>query len=386
MAAPVASAHGEESQQAFERTSTIAFYDVKFSTDRLDRGQDLTITGTMRVMKAWPDHTIAPPDLGYLTVNIPGPVFEVQEREMSGTFTPESVNVVKGGVYPFKLVLRARTPGRWHVHPAMAMHGTGTLVGRGQYVTINDAGVFTEPQTLLNGRTVSLTTYGLSRVAIWEFLGFLLAAAYAAYLLRKPLLERADMIKRGDLETLYTKWQPRPVLIGFAVAALVLGFGGYAYAYAVDGPHVPLQVIRMAPTPEPASALATHLDTKVQSAVFDQKAGSLVLTLNVKNRSNTPVVLDHLQFADYVIDVKEGGDATQSGVATVSPPTPVAPGSSSEMKVTLDARSLVKRSLLPLNEPQVRVTGLMFFRDSAGQTSVSEVNELTSGVIPQYNT
>jgi len=28
---------------------------------------------------------------------------------------------------------------------------------------------------------------------------------------------------------------------------------------------------------------------------------------------------------------------------------------------------------------------LMFFRDASGQTSATEVNELTSGILPQYN-
>lgn len=383
--APVASAHGEESQQAFERTSTIAFYDVNFSTDRLDRGQELTITGTLRVMNAWPEQTIAPPNLGYLTVNMPGPVLEVQDREMSGMFTPQSVHVVRGGVYPFKLVLKARVPGTWHVHPALAMEGTGTLWGPGQFITINNAGVFTEPQTLLNGRTVNLATYGLGRVGLWEVLGLLVAVAFAAYWLRKPLLERADVVRSGGGATLVTKPERRVSII-IGVVALALGLGGYAYAYAFDGPHIPLQVIRLTPTPEAPSALASHLQTKIQSAVFQEKAGILELKVNVKNTSDSPVVLNHLQFANYLVTVKDGGDPTADGVATVSPPTPVAPGSSSDLTVRLSAQSLLRQQLLPLNDPVIRVTGLLFFLNTAGEQSIAEINELTSGIMPQYNT
>lgn len=380
---PAAWAHGEESQQAFERTSTVVFYDINYSTERLDIGQELTITGTLRVMNSWPDHTVAPPDLGYLTVNQPGPVFEVQAREMSGTFTPESVKVVKGGVYPFKIVLKARVPGTWHIHPAMAMHGTGTLAGAGRYITINNAGVFTEPQTLADGRTVNLNTYGLTRVIVWEVLGLLVAVAFAAYWLRKSLLQRAAVVYAGEAASLCTK-RERKVSIIIAVVALALGFGGYAYAYAADGPHVPLQVVRIAPPPEAPSALGTHLQTTVQSAVFQSKAATVQLKVNVKNNSNSPVVLDHLQFADYQIAVKDNADPTEAGVASISPAGAIAPGNSTDVTVTFSAKALHDRNLLQLNEAQVRMTGLLFFRDTAGQTSVAEINELTTGVIPQY--
>lgn len=379
----VAWAHGEESQQAFERTSTVVFYDVNYSTERLDIGQDLTITGTLRVMNSWPDHTIAPPDLGYLTVNQPGPVFEVQDREMSGTFTPESVKVVRGGVYPFKLVLKARVPGTWHVHPAMAMHGTGTLAGAGRNVTINNAGVFTEPQTLADGRTVNLNTFGLTRVIVWEVLGLLVAVAFAAYWLRKSLLQRAAVVYAGDGAKLCTKREMK-VSILIAVVALAVGFGGYAYAYAVDGPHIPLQVVRIAPPAQAPNALGSHLQTAVKSAVFQTKAGTVQLNVDVKNNSTSPVVLDRLQFADYQVAVKDNADPTAPGVASISPPGPIAPGESRQVTVTLSAKALHDRNLLQLNEAEIRMTGLMFFRDTAGQTSVAEINELTTGIMPQY--
>lgn len=382
---PLASAHGEQSQQPFERTSTVAFYDTQFSTDRLDIGQELTITGTLRIMNSWPDHTIAPPDLGYLTVNTPGPVFMVEEREMSGMFTPQSVKVSKGGIYPYKIVLKARIPGTWHVHPAMAMEGTGTLVGEGKYITINDAGTFTEPQTLADGRNVDLASYGLGRVAIWHVLGLLVAVAYAAFWLRKSLLQRAAIVNAGGGATLVTP-KERNVSIGIAIVALVLGFGGYAYAQVFDGPHIPPQVARLAPVPQVPTGLATQLETRVQSAVFQEKTGTLVLKVSVDNKSNSPVRLDRLQFADYVVTVKDGAKPDTDGVATVSPAGPIPPGGSSDLTVELDARSLLSRNLLPTNDAQIRVTGLMFFQDATGQTSTSEINELTSGVLPEYGT
>ncbi len=382
---PVASAHGEQGQQAFERTSTVLFYDVNSSTTNLNIGDELTITGTLRVMNSWPDHTIDPPDLGFLTVNQPGPVFFVEDRELGGVFTPQSVKLVKGGVYPFKLVLKARVPGTWHIHPAMAVKGTGTLMGPGEFVTINNTGVFTEPQQLTDGRTVDLASYGLPRVGTWHIIGFLLAAAYAAFWLRKSPLQRAVDVNAGGGAALVTR-RERRVSIGFGVLALAVGIGGFIYATVVDGPHVPLQVARLAPAPEAPSALTSGLQTTVKSAVFQEKTDKLVLNMRATNNSASPVYFDHLQFADYEVTDQAGApsSAAVDSLATITPSGPIAPGESRELTVTMDARELQKRNLLPLNDAQIRITGLMFFRDGSGQKTAAEINELTSGILPQF--
>lgn len=383
---PIAAAHGEQSQQAFERTSTILFYDTHFSTDQLNIGEDLTITGNMRVMNAWPDHTIKPPELGFLTVNQPGPQFFIENREMSGMFTPQSVKVVKGGVYPYKLVLKARLPGTWHIHPAMAMEGTGTLVGAGQNVTINDVGTFAQPQTLSDGRTVDLATFGLPRVATWHVIGLVLGGLYLAYWLRRSILQRALVVSEGRASTLVSR-RDLKVGIAFAGVAMLVGAAGFAYATASDGPHVPLQVARYAPQPEAPSSLASHLDTKVDSAVFQEDTGKLVMKIQVQNNADSAVKLDHLQFADYEVvnkDVAPQAVAEGTNAAIVSPSEAIEPGASRDLTVELDATQLASRNLLPLNEAQVRLTGLMFFRDAAGQTSAAEINELTSGILPQF--
>lgn len=384
---PLASAHGEQGQQAFERTSTVLFYDVKFSSTTVDINAPLTITGTLRVMNSWPDHTIAPPELGYLTVNEPGPVLSVEERWMSGMFTPESVNLTKGGVYPFKIVLKGRVPGTWHVHPALAVKGTGTLMGPGEWITVNNAGgPFTQMQQLSDGRTVDLANYGLPRVATWHIIGFLLGAGYIGFWLRKNILNRLVVVTEGGAAGLVTK-QERRISIAFGVAALVIGIGGFVYATMVDGPHIPLQVARVTPVPELPNSLGAGLSTTVQRAVFQEKTGTLQLTVKVTNNTDAPVYFDHLQFADYTVMNADGAapGVPQDRLATVTPAGPIPPKQTRELAVDLDAQALRDQNLLPLNDAQIRLTGLMFFRDATGQKSATEVNELTSGILPQYN-
>ncbi|QNJ96524.1 monooxygenase (plasmid) [Mycolicibacterium fluoranthenivorans] len=382
-----AGAHGEEGQQAFEKTATVTFYDVKFSTSELDIGQELTITGMMRVMESWPDHTLAQPQVGYLSINQPGPVFFVTERWMSDMFTPQSVNIHKGATYPFKIVAKARVPGKYHIHPTFAVHDAGTLVGPGQWVTIRDAGVFSAPVQLASGGTVDLSSFGLGNVVVWTIIFFVIAAAYLAFWMRKGLLWRSFPVSEGRGAAIISKRQVR-ISVAFAVVALLVGFGAYGYAEATTGPKIPPQVARVTPDALPADPLGKQLQTHVESAVFQTGTGRLLLTLTATNNSPQPVVLQKVQFGNYEAinrDVAAGRAAPDLGeLVNVTPPGQIQPGETRKLTVDLDGTAMAKHGLLPLNEAQIRVTGVVFFTDPAGQSAISEVNELTTGILPQY--
>src|ERR1700694_1323752 len=126
--AAAASAHGERSQEGFLRMETVAFSDVKFSTLALRQGQELTITGRATILEVWPP-SLAGAKLGDPTVDAPGPVMLMQDRLINGVETPDAFLVTKGASYAFKLMLVGREPGRWHVHPTLALEGAGSLIG-----------------------------------------------------------------------------------------------------------------------------------------------------------------------------------------------------------------------------------------------------------------
>ena len=90
-------------------------------------GEPVTITGTVKILETWP-YTLDPPQTAYITPVVPGPVFALVDRRRStATTTPGSIFVDKGGIYHFKMVMMGRNPGHWHVHPGIAIQGTGTL-------------------------------------------------------------------------------------------------------------------------------------------------------------------------------------------------------------------------------------------------------------------
>ena len=160
-------------------------------------GEELTVTGYVRIMESWPDRVIGPPEVGFLSLAMPGPVFAIKDRRLSGEFTPQSVRIARGATYPFSVTAVAREQGRWHVHPSFAVEGTGTLVGAGQWITVGP-GVFTNTVALADGSSVDLTTVGMrpgGAVARARSAG---GIAWMAYWMRRPLLARAAVVARGE--------------------------------------------------------------------------------------------------------------------------------------------------------------------------------------------
>src|SRR5215471_9160845 len=174
-------AHGEAGDEPFLKNLTTAFYDVSISPTEIQVGQAVTVTGTVKLLETWP-YTLQEPGLSAVVPVVPGPVFALQDRTINGQSAVGSFFAEKGGIYQFKMVLLGKEPGKWHVHPGIAISGTGTLVGPGEWVTVKPSATkFQFPVTLLNGQTIELNTYGGQFVWWWSFVGFLLGMAWMLY-------------------------------------------------------------------------------------------------------------------------------------------------------------------------------------------------------------
>src|ERR1700716_1193758 len=122
--------------------------------------------------------------MGYINITAPGPVMLMKDRLINGAEAPDAIFVKKGNSYDFKLTIAGRQPGRWHIHPTFAVEGAGTLIGPGQWITIEDTtsgGSFTNPLPLLNGHTGDLENYNLAQLTVWHWLGFALGLGWVLY-------------------------------------------------------------------------------------------------------------------------------------------------------------------------------------------------------------
>src|SRR5205807_2151126 len=150
------SAHGETAQEGFVRMEALGWWDVKFSKSDLTQNDNMTVSGTAKILETWPSNmSDGSPKICYFTVVEPGARFVLVDRKINGMPAPQSFFCSKGSVYNFSMTLRARDPGNWHVHPALAVKESGTLIGPGQYVNISSSpSGFSFPLTLLNGKTI----------------------------------------------------------------------------------------------------------------------------------------------------------------------------------------------------------------------------------------
>ena len=165
----------------------------------------------------------------------------------------------------------------------------------------------------------------------------------------------------------------RDVVVGvtFAVVSLaLLGVGNVVTAATLPDDLVPLQVSRVTvpQRPEPPRLVSST----VTGAAYDRGDDEVRFSVDVHNRSPQPVRLDRMQVAE--LDL--------AGAMTVRPASPVPAGAVRALTVTVDAGWLADHNLLPLDEPQVRLTGLVFFTDGRGHEQVNEVDEVTAPVLP----
>ena len=210
-------AHGEKALEPFIRMRTIQWYDVQWSNTNLRVNEQLEITGKFHVAEDWPVN-VPKPDATYLNVSTPGPVFIRTERFINGQPTLNSLMLQEGGDYTFKIVLKARMPGRYHIHPFFNLHDAGAVVGPGKWMDVaGDASEFSNQVTLLNGETIDMETYGTSNAIVWHGFWIIAGTAWLLWWLRRPLfIQRYKMLAAGQEDILVT---PTDKLIGKVILA-----------------------------------------------------------------------------------------------------------------------------------------------------------------------
>jgi methane/ammonia monooxygenase subunit B len=387
-------AHGEAGDEPFLKDLTTAFYDVKISPTEIEVGQPVTITGTVRILETWP-YTLDPPNKAYVTPVVPGPVFALQDRTINGQSAPGSFFVEKGGIYQFKMVILGRDPGRWHVHPGIAIEGTGTLIGPGEWVTVApSATAFTFPVTLVGGQVINLNKYRGGFVWWWSFAGFLIGVAWMLYwtlskrtvtnlavTLQLPVNDAAPDI--GLITPRDEVWMN--VLAGITVAMLVVGWTYMAIKFPV---RLPQQTDWFAP--KFISSGEKMAEVQPEGATYNDGTDTLIMKVSAKNTGPYPITLK--QYIMAMTTFVNGGADEQAkagphdyvGQLEVEPNSPIAPGETKELTLKVSNPVLTDERLIPLRDPQQFIAGLLRFENANGQQEMVVVRE---SVVPtQFQT
>ena len=379
---PTASAHGEKSQAAFMRMRTIHWFDLDWSKDEVAINDTMTISGKFHVFAGWPE-TVDKPEVSFLNIGIPGPVFIRAGSWIGGQLVPRSVTLELGDTYEFKVLLKARRPGDWHVHTMMNVEGGGPIIGPGKWVTITGSmGDFVNPLTTLTGETLDLEDYALDNVYFWHALWMSIGVAWMLFWIKRPMfIPRHIAITSGKADTLISATDKK-VAIAFAVGTLgliMVSMGSTNEKYPIT---TPLQAGLMRGI-QPIDMPEKSVNVKVEDASYRVPGRAMQMTLTITNNGDSAVRLGEfntasVRFLDPDVLEDESGypdDLLAEEGLTVSDNSPIAPGETRTVEVTAsDAAWEVYRLADLIYDPDSRFAGLLFFFDEDGNRQMVMVD------------
>ncbi|HYM03107.1 MAG TPA: bacterial ammonia monooxygenase, subunit AmoB [Stellaceae bacterium] len=374
---PEAAAHGERAQEPFLRTRTLHWYDVTWSTDKMNVNDEIVVSGKVRVYDDWPVN-IPEPSTVHLGNATPGPVFVRKASYIDGVPMIQSAGLELNREYDFRIVLQARVPGHHHVHPMINVKDAGGLVGPGKWIEVGGAWEdFKYPVTTLTGAKIdNLETFGVGNVVFWHGIWAVLAAFWLLWwVLRPMLLPRNILVRAGGFENLLVTRTDKIVGAGLLVATIAVVTAGYYWAEATYPRTIPLQAgrakIEVPPPPE------DKIKVKIERATYDVPGRSMKMALRVTNNLDHPVQLGefataNLRFVDFGLAPAAASvsptypkDLVARNGLKIDDNTPLNPGESRAIKVeATDVAWEVERLTSFINDPDSRFGALLFFYDN----------------------
>jgi methane/ammonia monooxygenase subunit B len=385
--APPAGAHGERNQEPFLRMRTAHWYDVTWSADKVKVNDEIEVRGKLHIFSDWPRHLFELRTV-YLNLGANGPVFVKVATYLNEVPMMQSTHLEYGKDYDFRIVAKARTPGRHHVHPMLNVESAGPLLGPGKWIEVTgDSADFVLPLKTLDGIEIpNLETWQLGNVVRVHAYWLVLALAWLGWWFRRgpTLLARYRTLESGREEALFTT-SDRIVAAALVVIALFsVAYGvistnaKYPRTSALQGGRV-----RVSPLPDEADqVIVRHV-----KGVYQVPGRSLQLTLRVTNRTSRPIRLGeftaaNLRFVNQSVPAAVAGvpagypeDLMARNGLLVAPDEPIAPGETRDLKVeAADSAWETERLASLMGNPDSSYGALLFFFDDHGKRFVSEVS------------
>ena len=379
-------AHGERAQQANLRMRTVNWYDIEMSRSKLDVNEELIISGRIRPSKYWPEHIPSVEGRVFLNLGTSGPNFIRQTSHIDGVSMVQSTSLELGRDYSFRIVLKARRTGRFHVHPILSVEGAGTMVGPGTWVQVggSDADFVNEVETMF-GRKLNLETFNLDVIYTWHAIWFVVGGAWIFYWIRKrPLLiSRMRQIEEaesdgGDGDDILTA-QDRRVAVIFVVVTFLIIAIGYQWAESRHPITTPLRTakINVPKKDEPA----TNLNVTLNEAQYRIPGRSFRMSLTVENNSNTAIRVSEFSTANLRFINPEVRELSPADSHDLVAPNGlrvegglIGAGETSQVSVFAeDALWETQRLTQMINDPDSIIAGLLFFEGDDGSREVVEV-------------
>nr|BAM38060.1 putative ethylene monooxygenase protein B [Haliea sp. ETY-NAG] len=371
---------------------TLQWYDVTWTkTDgspatEIAVNEDVIVQGKFRAIEDWPKN-VPPLDMAFLSTAGPSSVFVKMESYIDEVPMIQSTQLEFRREYEFKLVMRGRIPGNFHLHPTVMVQGGGPIIGPGAWVNITGAWEdFSLPLTTLTGEEIdNLETWGVSTVVTWHLLWIAVAAFWLLWWLRRPLLTPRFIAnkKGGNEDILITRSDQLAgvILLVGTIAAVVVG---NQWANSKFPQTSPLQgSVMKLPSAPPVEELVTAF---IREADYDVPGRTMRFDVELTNNAERPVQIGEFGTASIRFLNPDVAAATQNihesfprvlvnyGLS-VNNNEPLQPGETRIISVKAsDAAWETERLADLVKDPVNRFAGLLMFYDDLGTRHITEVS------------
>jgi methane/ammonia monooxygenase subunit B len=380
-------AHGEKATEPSIRTRSVQWYDLTWSTEKVKVNDTVTLQGKFRLMNDWPD-AVAKPTMVFLSTGGPSAVLTRVETYINGMPAQQSFkNMELGRDYDFKIIMKGRIPGDWHLHPVLNVLNAGPIIGPGSWVSVEgNAADFKSPITTMTGNQIDdLQSFGVARAQMWQAGYALVAVAWLLWWLRRPLLiSRWRVLEKGREDLLVTRTDDK-VAAGVVLLLVVVVTVGYIKIGNEFPQLVPLQAATMYTEPLPVEPNAVAV--KLKRAEYDVPGRSMRLSVELTNNTDQPLgigefttanirfINKNLPVAVAAVDPKYPKELLPANGLVVDSSKPLAPGEKRIVMLdTTDVAWEEERLVSFLSNVDSRTGGLIFFYDPHGKRYISEVD------------
>ncbi|HEX4938699.1 MAG TPA: methane monooxygenase/ammonia monooxygenase subunit B, partial [Candidatus Kapabacteria bacterium] len=183
---PPADAHGERAQQASLRMRTLHWIDTEIQPRKVAVNETVRVTGRFMPSQFWPEHMRSIEETAFLNIGVPGPAFVRIDSRVNGVPMIRSTRFHLAKTYEYEVVLKARAPGRYHIHPVISVEGAGPIIGPAFWVEVTgDQKDFKHTITTMTGEVINPETYAMTSILWWNALWFVIGIAWLAWWFRK---------------------------------------------------------------------------------------------------------------------------------------------------------------------------------------------------------
>jgi methane/ammonia monooxygenase subunit B len=347
-----------------------------------------SMTGKFHLAEDWPA-AVGKPTRAFFNVGSPSPVFVRISTKLNGEPTFISGPLVIGRDYEFEVILKARIPGRHHMHAMVNVKDAGPIAGPAAWMNITGNWAdFTNPIKLLTGETIDTETFNLSNGIFWHALWLIIGVSWIGWYCTRPMFLPRSRVLLAYGDELLIDGTDKKAGLAVAILTCAIVWGGYRYTENTHPYTIPIQAgeTKIAPLP----VAPNPVGIKVTWANYDVPGRALRITMDITNNGDSPIAIGEFTTAGVrfvntlgqeYLDPDYPRELVATGL-TLDDDSAIEPGETREVNLEAkDALWEIQRLMALLGDPESRFGGLLMTWDEEGNR---HINSIHGAVIPVF--